>query len=226
MTISDKIIMHEKLAISVKKMSKNYGEKNILSECTFDLESGSKTALMGANGSGKTTLLNILATLTSPSSGDACINGYSLKENSNLLREQIGVLAHIPMVYPDFSPRENLYFFGNLYNLTNLDKRVDEILHLSGLWNRRNEKTNVLSRGMHQRLALGRAVIHNPKILLLDEPETGLDTGGLEMLKTLVLENSNMTVIASTHNNKNAEIWADNLLTIYKGKISTHHLEK
>lgn len=218
--------MHKKIAISVKNLSKNYGGKYILTECTFDLELGSKTALLGANGTGKTTLLNMLATLTSPSSGDAWINGYSLKENSNDLRKQIGILAHIPMVYPDFSPIENLRFFGNLYNLTNLDERVDEILHLSGLWNRRYDKTNVLSRGMHQRLALGRSIIHKPKVLLLDEPETGLDIGGLEMLQSLVFENPNMTVIASTHNNKNIETWADNSLTIHKGKISTTNLGK
>tara|TARA_B100000700_G_scaffold331502_1_gene464916 strand:- start:871 stop:1527 length:657 start_codon:yes stop_codon:yes gene_type:complete len=218
--------MHEKIAISVEKISKNYGGKNILSECTFDLESGSKTALLGANGSGKTTLLNILSTLISPSSGDAWINGYSLKENSNILRAQIGVLAHIPMVYPNFSLIENLRFFGSLYNLTNLDERVNEVLHLLDLWSRRYEKTNILSRGMSQRLALARAIIHKPKILLLDEPETGLDSDGLEILKTAVLEDRNMTVIASTHDKKNAENWAENLMTIYKGQISPFTIRK
>ena len=218
--------MHEKIAISVEKISKNYGGKNILSECTFDLESGSKTALLGANGSGKTTLLNILSTLISPSSGDAWINGYSLKENSNILRAQIGVLAHIPMVYPNFSLIENLRFFGCLYNLTNLDERVNEVLHLLDLWSRRYEKTNILSRGMSQRLALARAIIHKPKILLLDEPETGLDSDGLEILKTAVLEDRNMTVIASTHDKKNAENWAENLMTIYKGQISPFTIRK
>tara|TARA_Y100000590_G_scaffold470447_1_gene665047 strand:+ start:2184 stop:2840 length:657 start_codon:yes stop_codon:yes gene_type:complete len=218
--------MHEKIAISVEKISKNYGGKNILSECTFDLESGSKTALLGANGSGKTTLLNILSTLISPSSGDAWINGYSLKENSNILRAQIGVLAHIPMVYPNFSLIENLRFFGSLYNLTNLDERVNEVLHLLDLWSRRYEKTNILSRGMSQRLALARAIIHKPKILLLDEPETGLDSNGLEILKTAVLEDRNMTVIASTHDKKNAENWAENLMTIYKGQISPFTIRK
>ena len=110
---------HEKISISVKKISKNYGGKKILSECTFDLESGSKTALLGVNGSGKTTLLKILATLTLPSSGEAWINGCSLKENLNPLRAQIGILTHIPMIYPNFSPIENLRFFGNLYNIKN-----------------------------------------------------------------------------------------------------------
>ena len=217
---------HEKISISVKKISKNYGGKNILSECTFDLESGSKTALLGVNGSGKTTLLKILATLTLPSSGEAWINGCSLKENLNPLRAQIGILTHIPMIYPNFSPIENLRFFGNLYNIKNLDKRVDEILHLSGLWNRRYEKTNVLSRGMHQRLALGRAIIHNPKILLLDEPETGLDINGLEMLSNLLSQDPNLTVVFSTHDIKNAEMWAENFLTIQHGKISKTSLRK
>ena len=130
------------------------------------------------------------------------------------------------MVYPNFSLIENLRFFGSLYNLTNLDERVNEVLHLLDLWSRRYEKTNILSRGMSQRLALARAIIHKPKILLLDEPETGLDSNGLEILKTAVLEDRNMTVIASTHDKKNAENWAENLMTIYKGQISPFTIRK
>ena len=135
------------------------------------------------------------------------------------LRRAIGVLAHRPMLYEDLTPLENLGFFARLYDVPDAEARIEELLRTVGLWNRRHEAVAVFSRGMHQRLALARALLHRPAILLADEPETGLDPEGIEMLDALVMRAPDLTVIAATHRIDRIEAWATGLVRLEHGRV-------
>ena len=125
------------------------------------------------------------------------------------------------MVYEELSPLENLRFFARLYGVADCSARAGELLHTVGLWARRDDPTAQLSRGMHQRLALARALIHRPRLLLLDEPETGLDEAGLELLEALALRAPDVTVLAATHRLERVERWADGVLRLEHGRVQS-----
>ena len=207
------------VAIETNGLTKRYSGIEVISAATFSLPKGSKTALIGPNGSGKTTLLGMLSSLITPSAGEATLAGHSLTVNSPSLRREIGVLAHRPMIYEELSPFENLQFFARLYEIDEQDSRIEKLLRTVGLWQRRQEPTQVLSRGYHQRLALARALLHSPQILLLDEPETGLDPEGIRLLDELVLRAPDITVLAATHFIERASSWSDGVLRLERGRI-------
>ena len=204
--------------VETRALTKRYGGLDVLRAVSLALPEGSRTALIGANGAGKTTLLALLSTLVAPSEGDATIAGHSLRARPAELRRAIGVLAHRPMLYEELTPQENLGFFARLYGLDDAETRIEELLRTVGIWNRRHEAVSVLSRGMHQRLALARALLHRPAILLADEPETGLDPEGVEMLDELVLRAPGLTVIAATHRVDRIESWATGLVRLDRGR--------
>jgi heme exporter protein A len=206
-------------AIVASGLTKRYGGVDVVSDMSFSLAAGSKTALLGPNGAGKSTLLGLLTTLLTPNAGDAAIAGHAISTNPIDLRRSIGVLAHLPMVYEELSPLENLEFFARLYGVPDADTRVEELLRAVGLWRRRREPTAVLSRGYHQRLALARAVIHRPAVLLLDEPETGLDPEGVALLDQLMLGDPAVTVLAATHLVDRVGQWADGVLRLDRGRV-------
>ena len=128
-------------------------------------------------------------------------------------------MGHVPMLYEELTPSENLRFFARLYDVEDGAKRADELLRAVGLWTRRDEPTAVLSRGMHQRLALARAVLHRPRVLLLDEPETGLDAGGIDLLERLALRDEGVTVLAATHRAERVGRWATRRLVLDRGRV-------
>ena len=204
--------------VETRALTKRYGGVDVVRAVSLALPEGSRTALIGANGAGKTTLLALLSTLVAPSEGDATIAGHSLRARPAELRAMIGVLAHKPMLYEELTPQENLGFFARLYGLDDAGARIEELLRAVGIWNRRHEAVSVLSRGMHQRLALARALLHRPAILLADEPETGLDPEGVEMLDELVLRAPGLTVIAATHRVDRIESWATGLVRLDRGR--------
>jgi ABC-type multidrug transport system ATPase subunit len=206
-------------AIEARGLTKRYGVATILDEVTFEVVPGSKTALVGPNGAGKSTLLSVLSTLVSPTEGSASVAGCDLRKDAAVLRRRIGVLTHSPMLYEELTPLENLQFFARLYDVAGAATRIEELLRALGLWRRRDEPTAVLSRGYHQRLAMGRALVHRPEVLLLDEPETGLDAEGIELLDALMLRASGVTVLAATHRFDHIEVWADSTLTIERGRL-------
>ncbi len=206
-------------AIVATGLTKRYGGVEVVSDMSFALPAGSKTALLGPNGAGKSTLLGLLTTLLTPNAGDAEIAGHAISTNPIDLRRNIGVLAHLPMVYEELSPLENLEFFARLYGVPDADTRVEELLRAVGLWRRRREPTAILSRGYHQRLALARAVIHGPAVLLLDEPETGLDPEGVALLDQLMLGDPAVTVLAATHLVDRVDQWADGVLRLDRGRV-------
>ena len=205
--------------IEARGLTRRFGGTLALDDVSFEVAEGAKVALLGANGAGKTTLLALLSTLLTPSEGGASVAGHDLASNASALRASIGVLTHRPMLYEELTPEENLRFFARLYSVADAEARIEELLRAVGLWLRRDEPTAVLSRGYHQRLAIARALLHRPPVLLLDEPETGLDREALELLDRLVLHAPGLTVLAATHLRERVASWADGVLELERGRL-------
>lgn len=182
-------------------MIKRFGPKTVLRKLNFEVEPGEFVALLGPNGAGKTTFLRILASLSRPSLGEVRVAGHVLPAQATQVRSRLGVVSHLPLLYGDLSADENLRFFGMLYSIPNLQKRSAEVLELIGLSRRRSDLVRTFSRGMQQRLAIGRAILHDPEILLLDEPHTGLDQDACDMLDGVLLQVAALgrTVVMTSH---------------------------
>lgn len=206
--------------IRVNKLVKRFGPLAVLRELDFFVDSGEFVALLGPNGAGKTTLLRILSSLIRPTSGSVQVASFNLPSQGASLRAKLGVVSHQPLLYGDLSARENLLFFSKLYNIR--QERIDEVLDLVGLLPRRDGLVRTFSRGMQQRLAIGRAILHNPSILLLDEPHTGLDQAAGEILDRILQEVAleGRTVVMTSHDLVRSAELASRLVLLSKGKIS------
>lgn len=161
--------------LSVVEVARYFGRRKALSNVSFTCDPGEIVGLLGPNGAGKSTLLNILATLLSPSKGSVTFGDRTIAEGGSALRASIGMLGHDLFLYPELTARENLTFFGQLYGLADVPRAVAESLEHAGLSTRADDFVSGFSRGMRQRVALERALLHDPKLILLDEPFTGLD---------------------------------------------------
>jgi heme ABC exporter ATP-binding subunit CcmA len=206
-------------AIELDHIWKFYGDYPALRDYTLDIVAGSCCALLGRNGAGKTTLLRILAGLTHFQRGAVRIFGE--KPRSDNARRQLGFLGHGIGVYEDLSARENLRFFAEVAGLTSPLKTADSWLDRVGLARVRDMPVRQFSRGMRQRLALARAFLHTPKVLLLDEPFTSLDDRAIAMLSELLLESRNggATIILSTHQIREALAIASHVALIENGRL-------
>ena len=208
--------------ITVKKLVKRFGMKTILRGLDFEVQPGEFVALLGPNGAGKTTFLRILASLSRPSLGDVKVAGYRLPYEAAQVRARLGVVSHLPLLYGDLSADENLRFYGRMYNLADLEARISEVLEMVGLENRRKDLVRTFSRGMQQRLAIGRAVLHDPDVILFDEPYTGLDQDASSMLdgvlKTVAAEGR--TVVMTSHDLARAEELATRFDVLSRGVIT------
>ena len=160
-------------AIEVSALQKGYGDLPVLWDLDFSLGWGEFLVLFGANGSGKTTLLRVLGGQARPDEGTVRIAGYDLRRRPAAARRQVGVVAHSGFLYDDLSCRENLTFYGRLYGVENLKERVAEVLERVGLTHRADRRVRNLSHGMQKRVAIARAILHQPSLLLLDEPSRG-----------------------------------------------------
>ena len=208
--------------IEVKKLVKRFGLKTVLRGMDFHVEPGEFVALLGPNGAGKTTFLRILASLSRPNLGEVRVAGYRLPTQSAAVRQQLGVVSHLPLLYGDLTAEENLQFYGRMYNVPALDKRIDAVLDMVGLSARRRDMVRTFSRGMQQRLAIGRAVLHDPSVMLFDEPYTGLDQDASEMLDG-VLKNvaaAGRTVVMTSHDLARAEELATRFDILSRGVIT------
>jgi heme exporter protein A len=208
--------------IEVKKLVKRFGMKAVLRGLDFHVQTGEFVALLGPNGAGKTTFLRILASLSRPSLGQVKVAGFMLPAQSAAVRQRLGVVSHMPLLYGDLTAEENLQFYGRMYNIPALNERINEVLNLVGLASRRRDMVRTFSRGMQQRLAIGRAVLHNPDVMLFDEPYTGLDQDASEMLDG-VLKNvaaAGRTVVMTSHDLARAEDLATRFDILSRGVIA------
>ena len=178
-------------------------------------------ALLGANGAGKTTLLRILAGLTKPSAGSACIDGLDIVQDARQVRHLVGFVAHQAYLYEELTALENLNFFGKMYSVKNTQERAHLLLRKVGLEKRARERVAVLSRGQVQRLSLARALLHSPRFLLLDEPDTGLDQEGRELVEALLAEHTAQggSILFTTHQLERALQLSDSITMLNKGRI-------
>jgi heme exporter protein A len=173
--------------IEVRHLVKTFGVKPVLRGLDFNVDPGEFVALLGPNGAGKTTFLRILATLSRPKMGEVRVAGYSLPAQAAAVRQRLGVVSHQPLLYGDLNAEENLQFYARMYALVDFESRVKNVLKMVGLYRRRRDLVREFSRGMQQRLAIARAILHDPQILLFDEPHTGLDQDASAMLDGLLI---------------------------------------
>jgi heme ABC exporter ATP-binding subunit CcmA len=206
-------------ALEVSGVWKYFGDFPALRDVAFQAEPGTTVALLGRNGAGKTTLLRILAGLSKPSRGSVTINGMSVREEAT--RRRIGVLGHGISLYEELSAAENLRLFARLYGVANPEKRVDEMLERTGLARVRDGLAREFSRGMRQRLAVARVFLHDPEILILDEPFTALDDRAIAVLQTLLsdMHGRGRTIVMSTHQLREALELATHVAMIQRGQI-------
>ena len=208
--------------ITVKKLVKRFGLKTVLRGVNFSVQPGEFVALLGPNGAGKTTFLRILASLSTPTLGEVDVAGYRLPKEAAAVRARLGVVSHLPLLYGDLSAEENLRFYGRMYGIPDLELRITEVLEMVGLENRRRDLTRTFSRGMQQRLAIGRAVLHDPDVMLFDEPYTGLDQDASSMLDEVLqtVAARGRTVVMTSHDLARAEDLATRFDILSRGVIS------
>ena len=208
--------------ISVKKLVKRYGLKTVLRGVDFEVQPGEFVALLGPNGAGKTTFLRILASLSRPSLGEVKVANYRLPDQSAQVRARLGVVSHMPLLYNDLTAEENLAFYARMYGLPNFQARITEVLTMVGLDARRRDLVGSFSRGMQQRLAIGRAVLHDPDVMLFDEPYTGLDQDASSMLDEVLrsVAAQGRTVVMTSHDLARAEELATRFDVLSRGVIA------
>lgn len=188
-------------AVQVNRLVKYYGPIVALRGVDFSLKRGEFLTIFGPNGAGKTTLIKILGTVLKPSSGTVKLEGIDIVKEPGSFRSQIGLLSHKTFLYSHLTAYENLAFYGRMYGLSRLKERITEVIELVGLSERAHSQVGTFSRGMQQRLALGRAILHEPRLLLFDEPYTGLDPSAIKLLADLLrqLHNGERTIVMTTH---------------------------
>jgi heme exporter protein A len=208
--------------IDVKGLVKTFGLKSVLRGLEFHVDRGEFVALVGPNGAGKTTFLRILASLSRPSMGEVRVAGYRLPAQAAAVRIRLGVVSHQPLLYGDLTAEENLFFYSRMYGVADREHRVGAILELVGLQARRRDLVRQFSRGMQQRLAIGRAILHDPDVMLFDEPHTGLDQEAAAMLDTLLRDVAarGRTVVMTSHNLDRAAELAQRIDILSKGVIA------
>lgn len=212
------------LAIEVKGLTKTYGPQVVLRDLDLGLAWGGFLIVFGPNGSGKTTLIKVLATISRPTRGEVRVAGFDMKSNPGAIRRNIGLVTHQPLLYDDLTALENLKFHGRMFGLTNLEERIEKAADLMGVSSYLGRKVSILSHGMQKRLSLARAVLHDPPILLLDEPETGLDQEALEMLGQMMVsgDRGRRTVLMATHSLEKGLALGNQVAILAGGKIAYH----
>jgi heme exporter protein A len=181
------------------------------------LAEGETLAIVGPNGAGKTTLLRMLATLHRPDAGELAVAGFPVPDQAAKARERIGYLGHDPLVYLDLTAYQNLELFADLYRIPNARRRIEELLDEVGLLSRAFEAVRTFSRGMAQRLGIARLLLHEPPLLLLDEPQSGLDAPGTALLTRLLGEGRSVVMV--THDVERAVGVADRIVVMRAGRV-------
>jgi ABC-type multidrug transport system ATPase subunit len=209
------------LDLSIRELSRNFGRRRALTRVSLDCRSGEIVGLLGPNGAGKSTLLAILSTLAMPSSGEVLYGGRTAKQIGAPVRSRIGVLSHDLHLYSELTALENLVFFGRLYGVSNPETVAADALCRARLDDRGNDLVSGFSRGMRQRLALERALLHNPRLLLLDEPFTGLDDASTMALieRLRELRSAGCIILVATHDLDVGEAVLDRAVILHDGRL-------
>jgi heme exporter protein A len=207
--------------IETKALAKTFGLKLVLRGVELAIEPGELAVLLGPNGAGKTTLLRILSTLSRPSAGRVSVAGCPLPAGAGEARRRLGVVSHHPLLYGDLTAEENLRFYARLYDLADPAERIAQGLAQVGLTARRRDLVRTYSRGMQQRLALARAMLHHPQVLLFDEPYTGLDQEAADMLdeQLRAAAGRGCAVLMTTHDLARGLALANRVLILARGVI-------
>lgn len=206
-----------KAAIELRGLVRRFGERTALKDLTATVPAGATLAVLGRNGAGKSTLLRILATLLRPHGGQATVLGEALPRRAFAVRERIGYLGHEALLYRDLSGRENLRYHARLHGIAL--PRIEELLEAVGMRERASDPVRSLSRGMVQRLAVCRTVLHGPSLLLLDEPAASLDPGAGQLVEALIGPRAGVTRVLTSHEPRSALQEADLVLALRDGRV-------
>jgi len=208
------------MSITIEKVNKYYGKQQALSDVSFSLKKGEVVGFLGPNGAGKSTLMKIITCYLEQDSGNVKVCDLDTQKQDLLVKSKIGYLPENNPLYKDMYIKEYLSFVGNMYKINNLKKRVAEIIQQTGLTPEQNKKISQLSKGYRQRVGLAAALIHNPEVLILDEPTTGLDPNQLVEIRNLIKEvGKDKTVLLSTHIMQEVDKICNRLIIINKGEI-------
>jgi ABC-2 type transport system ATP-binding protein len=198
-------------------LSRHFGKTTAVEDVTLTVEAGEVLGFLGPNGAGKTTTIRMLAGMIAPTKGYGIVAGYRTDKDAEQLHEIVGILTQVPGLYDRLSARRNLEFFASFYPSIESQSQVEKYLKLMGLWERRDSKVGTFSKGMKQRLALARALVHEPKVLFLDEPTAGLDPEAAGEVRQLIrtLREEGRTIFLSTHNLSEAETLCNRIAVLH-----------
>lgn len=208
----------DKPAIEIRRLSKSFDHRPVLTGINLEVQQGEAVVIFGPNGAGKTTLLKIMSTVMKPTSGDVVIEGYDLRKDPGGIRRHIGVISHHSLLYDSLTARENLEFYAHLQDVPDSAQRIEEVAAMVNMKTRLDDRTGTFSRGMQQRITIARALLHKPSVLLMDEPETGLDQRSIDMLWSLLAEGE-YTIILTTHSMERGLELADRAVILNRGRM-------
>ena len=210
------------LAISAAGLRKDYGDRSVLRGVDVSVPWGQTAVLFGPNGAGKTTLLRILAGLSRPDADEIQLAGLRMRRSGARTRTLVGFVGHQTLLYNDLTCRENLVFYAKLYGVDHPQTRIDNVLAQLNLADRADRRVRTLSHGMQKRLSVARAILHEPAVLLLDEPESGLDTDSVASLGELLTDwsASGKTALLTTHSTEIGRAWADRVFRLERGRLA------
>lgn len=209
------------LAFKIEGLTKSFGSRLALSRVNLQIETGKSVVIFGPNGAGKTTLIKILATIMTPTSGTILVNGKDLKNHAPEIRRHIGLVTHQTLLYGNLSGYENLDFYGRMFDVPDRQSRIREVISLVGMTARQHDRVATLSRGMQQRFSIARALLHKPSIVLMDEPETGLDQEAIPILWNAMPDETGIrrTVILVTHSLERGLELGERIIIMNRGGI-------
>ncbi len=206
-------------AVRTRRLTRNYGRVKAIAGLDLAIESGERVLLVGPNGSGKTTLIKLLATLIKPTSGDLFVHGRDASRHDASIRAALGVVLHEPLLYGRLTAAENLRFYARMFSVPSPDARIQTLAEQLELTDLLKTRVDSLSHGQRKRVALLRAVLHDPGILLLDEPDSGLDKTALDLLFDFC-KSQPRTIVMSTHNLDNGLAIADRAIFLKRGRVT------
>ncbi len=208
------------MSIKVENITKIYGQQKALNDVSFEVKAGEIVGFLGPNGAGKSTMMKILTCFIPQTSGSASVCGFDVAEQSLDVRKQVGYLPEHNPLYLDMYVKEYLEFIGGLHHLKNIKERISEMIEITGLQVEQKKKIGALSKGYRQRVGLAQALIHDPKVLILDEPTTGLDPNQLAEIRNMIIKvGKEKTIMLSTHIMQEVEAMCDRVIIINNGSI-------